>query len=381
MLIGMKPAGAAVKIALKANVALAPLTTFQIGGTARHFCAITEEGQIPPALEFAERQHLPVFVLGGGSNVLVSDAGFPGLVLAIRIVGRQRSGSQVEVGAGENWDGFVAWCVQQDLAGLECLSGIPGSTGGTPIQNVGAYGQEVAETISVVRVWDRQAREFVELRQGDCRFGYRSSRFNSSDVGRYVVSSVRFVLRPGGAPAVRYPDLQKRLGSARPSLAQVRDTVIAIRRGKGMVIEADGGQWGSAGSYFKNPVLTAEQYEALAHLADLPRGGHLPLFAGPDGQTKTSAAWLIEKAGFGKGFRPLVNGQPGPAGLSPQHTLALVNYGGARAADIFALQGEIQAAVEAKFGIRLQPEPIFVGPPPSGLVGPPPSGLVGPAAG
>ncbi|MGH9536049.1 MAG: UDP-N-acetylmuramate dehydrogenase [Terriglobales bacterium] len=362
-----KPNG---KIAVKVNVALASLTTFGIGGAARHFCAVTAEAQIGPALEFAARQRLPVFVLGGGSNVLVADAGFPGLVLAVRIVGRRRSGAEVEIGAGETWDDVVAWCVEQDLAGLECLSGIPGSTGGTPIQNVGAYGQEVAESIAAVRAWDRKTQEMVELGPAECLFGYRSSRFNTTDAGRYVVASVRFALRPGGPPAVRYPDLRRHLAGMTPTLAGVRDTVYAIRRDKGMVV--DGSEWGSAGSYFKNPVLSAEQYETLAHRAGLPRGDHLPLFSGPDGQTKTSAAWLIEHAGFAKGYRPSApDGQPGPAGLSPRHTLALVNFGGARAADILRLQAQIQTAVEAKFGIRLEPEPIFVGEPTAAGAGAP----------
>lgn len=342
-------------------VALAPLTTFGIGGPARYFCAISAEAQIPPALEFAERQHLPIFILGGGSNILVADDGFPGLVLAMRITGRGRSGAEIEAAAGQPWDDLVAWCVAQDLAGLECLSGIPGAVGGTPIQNVGAYGQDVAETISAVRAWDRQTSQFIELPARDCRFAYRSSRFNTGDIGRFVITAVRFALRHGGAPTIRYPDLQKRL-PASPSLAAVRSAVLGVRRNKGMTIEPGQPAWGSAGSFFKNPVITAEKFEDLTRRAGLGRGGFPPMFAGADGRTKTSAAWLIEQAGFDKGFRPPGKlGQPGPAGLSPRHTLALVNYGGARAADIQALQQQIQRAVAERFGIQLEPEPLFVG--------------------
>lgn len=345
---------------IEEDVALAPLTTFGIGGPARYFCAITAEAQIPAALAFAEQQHLPVFVLGAGSNLLVSDAGFAGLVLAMRIAGHTRFGAEVRVAAGQPWDEFAGWCVQQDLAGLECLSGIPGSAGGTPIQNVGAYGQEVAETIRAVRAWDRQVGRMVELGGQECQFGYRSSRFNAADAGRFIVTAVHFVLRPGGGATIRYPDLQRRLPAA-PSLAAVRAMVLGIRRDKGMTIEPGQPAWGSAGSFFKNPIITATQFEDLMRRSELGRGGHPPMFAGADGKTKTSAAWLIEQAGFPKGFRPSGKwGRPGPAGLSPRHSLALVNYGGATAAEIQALQRQIQQAVAERFGIHLEPEPIFV---------------------
>ncbi|MGH9505453.1 MAG: UDP-N-acetylmuramate dehydrogenase [Terriglobales bacterium] len=358
----MPPPGSAPAVTsnVEENVALAPLTTFGIGGPARYFSAITAEGQIPAALEFARRHQLPIFVLGGGSNILVSDAGFPGLVLAMRITGWQRNGGEVQVAAGQPWDDFVGWCVGQDLAGLECLSSIPGLVGGTPIQNVGAYGQEVAETITAVRVWDGTLGQIVELGPQDCHFAYRSSRFNTTDQGRFIVVAVRFGLRSGGAATVRYPEVKRRLPAV-PTLSAVRTAVQAIRREKGMTIEPGQSGWGSAGSYFKNPILTAAEYEDLVRGANLRRAEHPPLFAGTDGQTKTSAAWLIERAGFGKGFRPAGRlGQPGPVGLSPHHALALVNYGAARAADIQALQQEIQRAVKERFGIQLEPEPIFV---------------------
>jgi len=295
-------------------------------------------------------------VLGGGSNLVVADEGFDGTVVEVATSGLRADaedddptcgGVGVQVSAGEEWDAFVATAVARRWVGVETLSGIPGSVGATPIQNVGAYGQEVSQTISRVRVWDRRLRGVRTFAAADCGFGYRTSRFKA-DPSRHVVLDVTFQFRQGelGAP-VEYAELARTLGvepGARAPMADVRRAVLALRTGKGMVLDpADHDTW-SAGSFFTNPVLPADR---------LPDGA--PAWPQPDGLVKTSAAWLIERAGFGKGYGD------GPARLSTKHTLALTNRGEATTADLLALAREVRDGVEERFGIRLVNEPVLVG--------------------
>ena len=338
------------------NVPLAPLTTLGIGGPARFFFEARSEEEVVAALEFARRRSLKLFVLGGGSNVLVADEGFPGLVLRIAIGGisdaRQGETALVSAGAGEDWDGVVARCVEENFAGIECLSGIPGSVGGTPIQNVGAYGQEVSDTIVVVRAYDRIDGQIRELTKQDCHFGYRSSLFNTTAHHRYIVLSVTYGLKIGGAPTLRYADLQQLIShqQARPSLQQVRDTVIAIRTRKGMVIDSLDPDSTSAGSFFKNPVVT----EAQLNMIRSAQSGEVPFFRLTEGSYKIPAAWLIECAGFSKGDRR------GRVGISTKHALALINYGGATAQEILLFADEIKTKVRTMFEVELMTEPVFV---------------------
>lgn len=334
------------------QVPLAPYTTFKIGGPARWFAEATSESDIVEALEFARERKVPLFALGGGSNLLVADNGFPGLVLRIGLKGIEHDGDGFDVAAGEDWDGFVSYAVKRDYAGVECLAGIPGTAGGTPIQNVGAYGQEVSETITRMRVLKLDTLKFEEFSSTNCGFGYRRSIFNSTERGKYIVTRVSYDLRKKGAPQIAYADLKRRFASSSaPSLREVSDAVREIRRGKGMYIVPGDADSRSAGSFFKNPVVTAEDFARLA-----PRGaGEVPHYQMKDGAVKIPAAWLLEQAGFHKGY------SMGAAGISSRHTLALINRGGATAEDIIALRDRIVAEVEARFGIRLEPEPVFLG--------------------
>ncbi|MBK8464611.1 MAG: UDP-N-acetylmuramate dehydrogenase [Chloracidobacterium sp.] len=342
---------------IQKDVPLAPLTTLKIGGNARFFVVAQDETQVAEAFAFAEKESLDIFVLGGGSNVLISDTGFDGLVIHIGLRGVVSEPPAVEAGniklltaqAGEDWDNFVAYCVEHDLAGVECLSGIPGFVGGTPVQNVGAYGQEVSETIVSVRCFDQKTKEFGTLTNADCGFAYRTSIFNSTDRDRYIVLSVTFALRHGGEPKIAYKDLKEHFGETRPSLGKVRDAVLQIRRSKSMVINPDDPNSKSAGSFFKNPVVEKSKLRELLALNE-----NVPSFAFGN-KVKIPAAWLIENAGFHKGFAI------GNAGISSKHTLALINRGNASAEELVLLKNEIQEMVESKFGIALQPEPVFVG--------------------
>lgn len=350
---------------VQSNVPLAPFTTLGVGGAAEYFAAATTELEVRAALDFAAQNQLPVFILGGGSNLVIADTGVAGLVLrvALRGVTTRLAGAQVLVtaAAGENWDTLVAQCVAQGWAGLECLSGIPGSVGGTPVQNVGAYGQEVSETILTVRAFDRQRAQIVELSQAECEFAYRRSRFNHTARDRFIVLQVTFGLRVNGAPALHYADVQQFFldATATPTLAEARHAILTIRRRKAMVIDPSDPDTRSAGSFFKNPVLSAAAFAELA--ATLRTAGWLkadsmiPHYLLANEQVKLLAAWLIERAGFAKGYTR------GRVGLSTKHTLALVNRGAATAAEVVALMREIQAGVLAKFGVRLVPEPVFVG--------------------
>ncbi|MGD0903341.1 MAG: UDP-N-acetylmuramate dehydrogenase [Terracidiphilus sp.] len=353
---------------LEENKPLAPFTTFGIGGPARWFAEAASEDDIVECAAWARARSLPLFVLGGGSNLLVADAGFNGLVLRVGLRGiavaepaRDSYPRIYRVAAGETWDGFVERAVEDNCAGIECLAGIPGTVGGTPVQNVGAYGQEVASVIERVRAFDLQERVFVEFSAAECGFAYRRSRFNSADRGRYVVTRVDYRLTYGGAPTLRYAELEQMLepmrqGGREVSLAEVASAVRSIRHSKGMLLVEGDLDCRSAGSFFKNPVIAEEQLRRIAESsAKQPRR----FTAGPEpenrGRVKVPAAWLIEQAGFAKGYAL------GRAAISSRHTLALVNRGGASAAEILALAGQIAAAVETRFGIQLEMEPVLLG--------------------
>jgi UDP-N-acetylmuramate dehydrogenase len=312
------------------------------------------------AVEFATARALPLFVLGGGSNLLVSDSGWHGLVLHIAIGGlkQEASGSDVvfSAGAGCEWDALVAEAVAQDCAGVECLSGIPGSVGGTPVQNVGAYGQEVAETIESVEAFDTRESKTIILPKAACGFRYRSSIFNTSERGRYIILRVNYRLQGGVPPTVKYADLQRYFAGANagPSLAAVREAVREIRRSKGMLLVEGDPNSRSAGSFFKNPVLSKPQFDDLVSRART-RGLSVPAYPALEAQNKVSAAWLVEHSGFNKGYRL------GAAAISTKHALALVNAGNARASDIVRLMEEIQQCVKSQWGVLLEPEPVFLG--------------------
>jgi UDP-N-acetylmuramate dehydrogenase len=345
---------------IQENVPLAPLTTFEVGGPARFFVEAQSEADVRSAVEHAKSRSLPLFVLGGGSNLVVADAGFPGLVLKIALTGlkeqRQKGKVTFEVGAGEDWDSFVARAVAGECAGVECLSGIPGTVGGTPVQNVGAYGQEVKDTITSVRVLDIGSGEVKELSNAECGFRYRSTMFNTTARGRYIVLRVTFTLASGGKPHIAYADL-KIMFAGRPdppTLSETREAVRRVRLKKAMLIVPGDDDCRSAGSFFKNPILSQEKC-AEVEAAAARLGQTLPRWPAEGNRVKIPAAWLVERAGFPKGTTR------GPVGISRKHALAIVNRGNATAADIVALKDEVQKRVIAEFGIELQPEPVFVG--------------------
>ena len=341
----------AAPAALQRNVPLAPLTTIGIGGPAKLFARVSTVDEIREVVAWAADIGEPLFILAGGSNLLIADEGFDGVVAQIDLRGvtvqSEDPGSViVRVAAGERWDDFVATAVANRWAGIECLSGIPGSAGATPIQNVGAYGQEVSETIIRVEVLERDRGRVVTLTNWDCGFSYRNSVFKSAAKDRYVVLSVTFRLTPNGAPAIRYPELQRAL-AARAGLQQVRDAVIAVRRAKGMVLDPADPDTRSDGSFFMNPIVSRAEFAKLAHHG-------MPHFPSGD-EEKLSAAWLIEHAGFHKGW---IHGR---VGLSSKHTLAVINRGGGTAREVLELVRVIQAKVRDTFGVELRPEPTFIG--------------------
>jgi UDP-N-acetylmuramate dehydrogenase len=350
-------------VLLLENIPLAPLTTIKIGGPAKYFVDARTTSEVQEAIAFARSRDLPLFVLGGGSNLVVADAGWPGLVLKISIQGiDQQSGHDengkilFDAGAGESWDKFVSHTVIARCAGVECLSGIPGSVGGTPVQNVGAYGQEVAETIAAVQVLDLRDNQFRELCPEACEFSYRASIFNTTERSRFVVLRVTYALTPGGSPRITYADLKRHFEGREtpPDLAETREAVRHIRALKGMLIASGDPDSKSAGSFFKNPVLSAEQHEDLKQRA-ATRGLTVPSYPALETRKKVSAAWLVERSGFAKGFGF------GRVGISTRHALAIVNRGGATAADVLALKQEIQHRVEEIWGVHLEPEPVMVG--------------------
>jgi UDP-N-acetylmuramate dehydrogenase len=348
---------------LQENVSLAPLTTFRLGGPARFFVEATSVGEVQEAVLSAQSRNLPLFVLGGGSNLVVADSGWPGLVLHVAIPGIEQHSAQdnegrvlFDVGAGESWDRFVSTAVMAKCAGVECLSGIPGSVGGTPVQNVGAYGQEVSQTIESVEVFDQNDGQIRDLCGEACGFAYRSSIFNTTERGRFIILRVTYALRPGGEPYLAYADLKRHFEGREtpPNLAETREAVRHIRARKGMLIVAGDPDCQSAGSFFKNPVLSDVQHEELQKRA-ATKGLTLPSYPGLKKNRKVSAAWLVEKSGFARGYGF------GHVGISSKHALAIVNRGGATAAEVLALKDQIQQRVEEIWGVRLEPEPVMVG--------------------
>jgi UDP-N-acetylmuramate dehydrogenase len=332
---------------------LAPLTTLRLGGPARRLVPAESEAEVVAAVRAGDEAGEPVLVLSGGSNVVIADGGFPGTVVHVRTRGVRRDGDELRVQAGEPWDELVARTVEEGLQGFECLSGIPGSTGATPVQNVGAYGQEVAETVTWVRVLDRATGAVETMPAAACGFAYRRSVFKHDP--RRVVLEVGFRMRSDRVSGpLRYAELARTLGvpvGAAAPLEDVREAVLGLRRGKGMVVDPSDPDSVSAGSFFTNPILDADAFAALQARAPAPP----PAFPEPDGRVKTSAGWLIERAGFARGYGD------GRVGISTKHTLALVNRGGASTAELVALAREIASGVRERFGVQLVPEPVFVG--------------------
>jgi UDP-N-acetylmuramate dehydrogenase len=352
-------------VLLLENIPLAPLTTLKIGGPARYFVEARTAGDVQEAVTFARSRHLPLFVLGGGSNLIVADAGWPGLTLKIAIqginqvqhAGHDEDGKVLfDAGAGESWDKFVSHAVMARCAGVECLSGIPGSVGATPVQNVGAYGQEVSETIASVQVLDLKDNQVRELCPEACAFGYRTSIFNTSERGRFIVLRVTYALTPAGKPRITYADLKRHFEGREtlPDLAETREAVRHIRARKGMLLVPGDADCLSAGSFFKNPVLSKEQHDELNRRA-AARRLNVPSYPALESRHKVSSAWLVEHSGFAKGFGF------GNVGISSKHALAIVNRGGATAADVLSLKEQIQQRVEEIWNVRLEPEPVMVG--------------------
>ena len=327
------------------NVELADHTTLGVGGPARWWYEAENEVAIRKVLAWADSRDAAVEILGGGSNALVADRGLPGLVVRVRDDALEDDDGVVDVGAGMSWDAFVAWSVATGYAGIECMSGIPGDVGAAPMQNVGAYGQEVATTIVHVRAIDRTTGSACVIENGDCAFAYRDSMFKSVAKDRYIITGVRFRLNKGGAPTLAYPELQRAAGDA-PTLASVRETVIALRRRKSMVLDPADENRRSAGSFFVNPTVAPADADRVDDLIAEP----MPRYPAGD-RVKLSAAWLIERAGFAKGTRR------GNVGISTKHSLAIVNKGGATAAELVAFAAEVRAAVGDRFGVTLHPEP------------------------
>ena len=343
-------------LTIQENIPLAPLTTLKVGGAARYFVEAVSEDKVREAVALAKRNQWSLFILGGGSNLVVADSGWPGLVMRIAIGGIKNGGGCFEVGAGVDWDELIGRAVAEDYAGIECMSGIPGSVGATPVQNVGAYGQEVSGAIESVRALDLSADRVVTLSNQECGFAYRGSIFNTVARGRYIILQVTFRLSAGGAPSLKYTDLQEYFATwkGQPSLAEVREAVREIRRSKGMLIVSGDEDSLSAGSFFKNPVVSESRFKELVGSAEA-RGLRVPSYPALSAQHKISAAWLVEHSGFSKGY------ELGRARISNKHALALVNSGRASAADIVRLKDEIQSKVEQQWRILLEPEPVFVG--------------------
>lgn len=347
------------------TASLSEITSLRLGGPARLVVEARDEQEILARVREADAAagdaEAPLLILGGASNVVIADEGYPGTVLLIRNRGVRFEDAgedrvRVTAAAGEVWDELVLACVGRGLAGIECLSGIPGTVGATPIQNVGAYGQEVADTIVSVRAYDREAGDVVELSPAECEFGYRDSALKRRP-GRWVVLAVTFELRRSElSMPIRYDELAARLGVAkgeRAPLGAVREAVLELRRGKGLLAEPGDPEAATAGSFFTNPLLTAEQVEQLQG-----RTGEAspPLYPQPDGSFKTSAAWLIQHAGFEPGY----SGRDGIA-ISSRHCLVLTNRGGGSTAELIRLAREIAAGVRERFGVDLHPEPILIG--------------------
>lgn len=339
------------------DVPLASRTTLEVGGPARYFLQTANPEEVASGLRWAREHDVEVAIIGGGSNLLIADRGFEGLVI------RQRDASlehevdgdsvRLRIAAGMNWDALVAWSVSRGFAGLECLSGIPGDVGACPIQNIGAYGQEVADVLSGVVAVERESGDIVAFDLEACAFGYRDSMFKSVAPDRYVVTSVEMTLRVGGAPTLRYPELERRVRQdGSPTLAQVRETVLALRSAKSMILDPSDENRRSAGSFFLNPIVSADVAQrAMMRAAVLAPGETMPAYPASSGLVKLSAAWLIERSGFGKGT---VRGR---VGISTRHSLAIINRGGATSAQLVDFAVEIQTRVRNEFGVSLRPEP------------------------
>ena len=338
------------------------MTTLQLGGPARWFVEVTNVDALVTALRWARENNVGTLILGGGSNLVIADDGYDGLVVRLALRGTRFEAegdpALVVASAGEPWDPFVARTVARGLAGLECLSGIPGSVGATPIQNVGAYGQEVAEVIEAVDLVDVANGTTNTIAGADCGFGYRDSRFKRAP-GRAVITSVRLRLRPGGAPSLRYPQLQRALASEAPTLARTREAVLALRRDKSMVIEQDDPNRRSVGSFFTNPIVPSATADAIVERA-VARGiaetpADVPRYAAGPGRAKLAAGWLIERAGIDKGYRV------GPVGVSSRHALALVHHGGGTTQALLDLARHIRDTVRNAWDVELVPEPTIIG--------------------
>jgi len=335
-------------VQVRRDIALADLTTLAVGGPIERLVEVTDASELADAVRDADEAGRPLLLLGGGSNVVAPDEGWPGDVVAVRSRGIERTDERLVVQAGHDWDDLVAYTVENDLAGMEALSGIPGSTGATPVQNVGAYGQEVAQTVTAVRVYDRAEKSEYTLTPVECGFAYRDSRLKR-EPGRFVVLDVTFALHPGElSRPVGYAELARRLGVAigeQAPLAEVRTAVLELRRGKGMVLDPADPDSRSAGSFFTNPIVPSAQ--VVEGCPSWPAG---------DGQVKLSAAWLVQHAGFGRGTRQ------GHVGTSSRHSLALTTEPGATAAELLAFADRIVATVQERFGVRLEREPTAVRP-------------------
>lgn len=351
---------------LHRNVPLSTYTTIGLGGNAAHFATCASVDELRQLLSFAKEKKIPVQIIGGGSNIIFADAGYPGVVCQVSLSGVavEDNGEYaiVTAAAGEEWDAFVVSCIDHHLAGVECLSGIPGRVGATPIQNIGAYGQEVCNTIVSLNALQRDTLALVEFWTGECNFGYRQSRFKSSDADKFIITGVTFRLRKHGRPEIRYPELAKyfesrtdltKLEPGRPGLSAVRQGVLALRKRKSMLIDPSDPHARSVGSFFVNPMLASQEFEDLKNRWE--HSGHTePIPAYPaDEQIKIPAAWLVEHAGFHKGYRT------GEVGISPNHALALVNYGGTTH-ELLDLARHIEAKVFETFAIRLAREPAII---------------------
>ena len=347
------------------NPPLAPLCSLELGGPARYLVEALDEETVIGALHWARECGIAVIVLGGGSNVVIADRGFDGLVVLMvqRGIEMRREGGAVRITAqaGEPWDPFVQLTVSEGLAGIECLSGIPGLVGAVPVQNVGAYGQEVSETISSVRVLDRKTLKISEMAPKECRFAYRTSIFKNEQADRFVILAVSFTLLPGGPAAVRYAELKSAIGASNvePTLAHAREAVIALRRRKSMVFDPTDENRRSVGSFFLNPVVSAEKATYIVEntLSDgvVSNSYDIPQFPVEGGKVKLAAGWLLEHAGVRMGKRR------GPVGVSSRHVLALVHHGGGTTSELLEFARHVRNAVAERFDVMLKPEPVLIG--------------------
>lgn len=342
---------------LAEHVSLAAHTTLAIGGAARYFVETTSAELAREALAWAKERGIDVEIIGGGSNLLVADRGVAGLVLRMRSCHIERlDEATVDVDAGTSWDELARWTVAHDLAGLECLSGIPGDVGAAPIQNIGAYGQELSETLVEVEALERSTGELTTLSREDCELAYRDSVFKRAAAGRYLLTRVRLRLTPGGAPKIAYAELERAMSGGPRSLAAVRAMVIDLRRKKSMVLDPDDENRRSAGSFFVNPTVPHDELDAiLARAAAIAPGERMPSYPATEGRTKLSAAWLIERAGLLRGTAR------GRVGISTKHSLGIVNRGGATASELIAFALEVKTRVRDAFGVTLHPEPRMIG--------------------